>query len=60
MERLASSPNMSIILMARILFMIQDSGASRMEAFCALNAVKALLSSIDASHVPSDAAEVSQ
>jgi hypothetical protein len=52
LEKFVQSPNMSILLTARILFMIQDSGASQMEAFCALDAVKALLPSAGISHVP--------
>jgi hypothetical protein len=52
LERFAQSPNMSVLLTAKILFLIQDSGASQMEAFSALNAVKALLPSAGGSHIP--------
>lgn len=54
-EKLAGAHAMSITLMARILCLIEESGASQMEAFSALNAAKDLLPSLGISHMPPSA-----
>jgi len=51
LDRLVRSGNMAVILTARILGLIQDSGASRVEVLCALGAVKELLHSFPISLV---------
>lgn len=57
LDRLGRSGNMSIILTARILVLLQDSGASQVEAHSALNACTALFSSMGASTVSTTASE---
>lgn len=49
LDRLISSGNMSLLLAARIISLIQDAGANRIETAAAFNIVNALLATMDVS-----------